>query len=141
MNDERGKGRETGKRKQGVPPDAKYLLVRAESHWNWDKHIMKWRLGRKSNRRYHMLPQLVRPQSFLNRISSLHSPLIMHVSMLSPRGGGGGPRADVGHLTAIAFPTLGNLTKNLGPRVGTFAFFARRNKTKSRHPTRPDFVS
>ena len=40
-------------------------------------------------------------------------------------GGGGGPRADVGHLTSIAFPTLGNLTKNLGPRVGTFAFLHR----------------
>ena len=39
----------------------------------------------------------------------------------------GGPREDVGHLTSIAFPILGNLTKNLGPRVGTFAFFARRN--------------
>ena len=44
----------------------------------------------------------------------------MHVSMLSPRGRG--PRAYVGHLTSIAFPILGNLTKNLGPRVGTFAF-------------------
>ena len=49
---------------------------------------------------------------------------IMHLSMLSPREGGG-PRAHVGHLTSTAFPTLGNLTKNLGPRVGTFAFFAR----------------
>ena len=49
----------------------------------------------------------------------------MHLSMLSPRGGG--PRADVAYLTSIAFPILGNLTKNLGPRVGTFAFFARRN--------------
>ena len=38
-------------------------------------------------------------------------------------GGGGGPRAYVGHLTSIAFPTLGNLTWNLGPRVGTFTFF------------------
>ena len=28
----------------------------------------------------------------------------------------------MGCLTSIAFPTLGNLTKNLGPRVGTFAF-------------------
>ena len=66
----------------------------------------------------------------------------MHVSMLSPRGGGwGGPRAGEGHLTSIAFPTLGNLTKNLGPRVGTFAFFARRNETMSRRPTHPDFVS
>ena len=53
----------------------------------------------------------------------------MHLSMLSPRGGGGG--AYVGHLTSIAFPTLGNLTKNLGPRVETCAFFARRNGTKS----------
>ena len=42
----------------------------------------------------------------------------MHLSMLSPRGG-----AYVGHLTSIAFPTLRNLTRNLGPRVGTFAFF------------------
>ena len=56
----------------------------------------------------------------------------MHLSMLSPRGGG--PRAYVGHLTSIAFPTLGNLTKNLGLRVGTFAFFARRNGTKSHRP-------
>ena len=46
-------------------------------------------------------------------------------------GGGGGPRVYVGHLTSIAFPTLGNFTKNLGPRVGTFTFFARRNGTKS----------
>ena len=57
----------------------------------------------------------------------------MHLSMLSPRGGGG-PRAYVGHLTSIVFPTLGNLTKNLGPRVGMFAFFARRNGTKSHRP-------
>ena len=28
----------------------------------------------------------------------------------------------MGHLTSIAFPILGNLTKNLGPRVETFAF-------------------
>ena len=48
--------------------------------------------------------------------------------------GGRGPRANVGHLTSIAFPTLGNLTKNLGPRVGMFAFFARRNGTKSHRP-------
>ena len=43
---------------------------------------------------------------------------------VNPEGGGGGagPRAYVGHLTSIAFPTLGNLTKNLDPRVGTFAF-------------------
>ena len=45
--------------------------------------------------------------------------------------GGGGSRANVGHLTSIAFPTNGNLTKNLCPRVGTFAFSARRNGTKS----------
>ena len=47
-------------------------------------------------------------------------------------GGGGGPWAYVGHLTSIAFPTLGNLTKNLGPRVGTFAFFPRRGMGPSR---------
>ena len=46
----------------------------------------------------------------------------------------GGPRAYVGHLTSIAFPTLGNLTNNLDPRVGTLAFFARRNRSKSHHP-------
>ena len=46
---------------------------------------------------------------------------------------GGGPRAYVGHLTSIAFPTLRNLTKNLRPRVGTFAVFAQRNGTKSLH--------
>ena len=40
-----------------------------------------------------------------------------------PKGGGRGePPASVGHLNSIAFSTLGNLTKNLGPRVGTFAF-------------------
>ena len=54
----------------------------------------------------------------------------MHLSMLSPRGG---PRAYVGHLTSIAFPALRNFTKNLGSRVGTFAFFAQRNRTKSHH--------
>ena len=32
----------------------------------------------------------------------------------------GGPRAYVGHLISIAFPTLG--TKNLDLKVGTFAF-------------------
>ena len=47
---------------------------------------------------------------------------VMHLSMLILRGGGGGPRAHVGHLTSIAFPTFGNLIKNLGPRVGMFAF-------------------
>ena len=57
----------------------------------------------------------------------------MHLSMLSPRGGGGGELAYVGHLTFIAFPTLGNLTKILGPWVGMFAFFAWRNGTKSKN--------
>ena len=63
---------------------------------------------------------------------------IMHLSMtyVKAAGGGGGgtakgSRAYVGHLVSIAFPALGNLTKNLGPRVGTFAFCARRNGTKS----------
>ena len=51
--------------------------------------------------------------------------------MLSPKGGG---RAYVGYLTSIAFPTLRNLTKSLGPRVGTFAFVVRRNGTKSYCP-------
>ena len=46
----------------------------------------------------------------------------------------GGPWAYVGHLTSIAFPALGNLTKNLDSRVGTFAFFVQRNRTKSHHP-------
>ena len=50
---------------------------------------------------------------------------------VKPEGGGGDPWAYVGHLTSIAFLVLGNLTKNLGPRVGTFAFFARRTRTKS----------
>ena len=40
-------------------------------------------------------------------------------------GGGGGPRAYVGHLTSIAHSTLGNLTKSMGPRVGTFDFLCR----------------
>ena len=44
---------------------------------------------------------------------------------------GGGPRTNVGNLTSIALPTHGNLTKNLCPRVGIFAFSARRNGTKS----------
>ena len=39
----------------------------------------------------------------------------------------------MGHLTSVAFPTLENLTKNLGHRVGTLVFFARRNRTKSHH--------
>ena len=45
----------------------------------------------------------------------------MHVSMLSPRRGG--TPGIVEHLTSIAFHTLGNLAKNLGARVGPFAFF------------------
>ena len=54
----------------------------------------------------------------------------MQLSMLNPMGGS---RAFVGHLTSIASPTLRNLTKNLVPRVGTFAFFffARKNGTKA----------
>ena len=35
---------------------------------------------------------------------------------------GGGPWANVGHLTSIAFPTHGNLTKNLCPG-GDVCFF------------------
>ena len=48
---------------------------------------------------------------------------------INVKSDGRGPRAYAGHLTSIAFPALGNLTKNLGPRVGSFAFFARRNGT------------
>ena len=59
-----------------VSADDQYVLVIAESDWYWDKQSMKWSLGRKSNRYFHMLPQSVRPQSFLNRISSFHSLLI-----------------------------------------------------------------
>ena len=50
---------------------------------------------------------------------------------VKPEGGRGGSRADVEHLTSIAFPILGNLTKNLGPRVGTFAFLRGGIGTKS----------
>ena len=50
--------------------------------------------------------------------------IIIHQSMLSPVQGG--TPGICGHLYSIAFPTPRNLTKNLGPRVGTFAFFARR---------------
>ena len=53
---------------------------------------------------------------------------------VKPEGGGGIPGIHVGHLNSITFPLLGNLTKNLGPRVGTFAFFARRNGTNSHRP-------
>ena len=31
-----------------VPPDDQYVLVRQESDWYWEKHSMKWRLGRKA---------------------------------------------------------------------------------------------
>ena len=62
-----------------VPPDDQYVLDRAESNWFWDRRSMKWRLGRKSSRFYQMLLQSIRPaQSFLNRISSLHSLLISY---------------------------------------------------------------
>ena len=42
---------------------------------------------------------------------------------IKPEGGGGGVRAYVGHLNCLPFPTLGNLTESLGPRVGMFDFF------------------
>ena len=48
--------------------------------------------------------------------------------------GGWVPQAYVRHLTSIAFSILGNLTKNLGPRVGTFAFLVQRNGTKAHFP-------
>ena len=43
----------------------------------------------------------------------------MHLSMLSP-GGGGGARAYVGHLITLAISALRNFTESLGLRVGTF---------------------
>lgn len=46
-------------------------------------------------------------------------------------GGGGGPQPYVAQLTSAAFPTLGNLIKSLGPSIGTFAFYVRRNGTKA----------
>ena len=59
-------------------------------------------------------------------VFSVSDSLSISVSMLSLRGGGGGGgQAYVGHLTSIAFPTLANLTMNLGPKVGTFAFLCR----------------
>ena len=63
---------------------------------------------------------------------------IMHLSMLSPRGG---TPAYVGHLTYIAFPTLGNLPKNLGPRVGMFAFLHGEMRTSHIVPCALIFVS
>ncbi|XP_044170727.1 uncharacterized protein LOC122954832 [Acropora millepora] len=54
-----------------VPPDDQYVLVRQESDWYWEKHSMKWRLGRKSNRYYHMLPQCI-----LMNFRSVVSPVI-----------------------------------------------------------------
>jgi len=42
-----------------VSADDQYVLVIAESDWYWDKQSMKWSLGRKSNRYFHMLPQSV----------------------------------------------------------------------------------
>ena len=56
---------------------------------------------------------------------------IMHVSMLSPRRGTPGV---CGAFDLYCLPHPRELTNNLGPRVGTFVFFARRNKTKSHHP-------
>ena len=59
----------------------------------------------------------------------------MWVMEVAGEGGGGELQAYVGHFASIAFPILRNLTKNLGPRVGTFAFFVRRNGTKSHCPS------
>ena len=43
--------------------------------------------------------------------------LLMHLSMFSPRGGGG---ADVGHLIKLVLPRVGNLTGKFVPMVGRF---------------------
>ena len=46
---------------------------------------------------------------------------------------GRGLQAYVGHLTLIAYPTLKNLSKSLGFRLGVLHFFGSRNGTKSHH--------
>ena len=75
---------------------------------------------------------VLRPKHFDERqCAVLELVPLKHLSMLSPMGG---PQAYVGHLTSITFPTLWNLTKNLGPTVGMFALFAQRNGTKSHRP-------
>ena len=43
-----------------TPPDDHYILVRPEADWYWEKQNMQWRLGRKSNRYYHMSPHCIR---------------------------------------------------------------------------------
>ena len=40
-------------------PDNQFVLVRPESDWYFDKQTKSWRLGRKSNRYYHMSLQCV----------------------------------------------------------------------------------
>lgn len=40
-------------------PDNQFVLVRPESDWYFDKQSKSWRLGRKSNRYYHMFLQCV----------------------------------------------------------------------------------
>ena len=57
----------------------------------------------------------------LVRIENLHSVLtIMHLSMFSPRRGGGGGGADVGHLIKLVLLRVGNLTGKFVPMVGRF---------------------
>ena len=50
--------------------------------------------------------------------------MIVHNASVNVKsGGGGGTPGICGTFDLYCpFPTLGNLTKNLGPRVGTFAF-------------------
>ena len=64
-----------------------------------------------------------------------HQTCLANNASINVKPGGRGNWAYVGHLISIAFPTLRNLTKNLGPRVGMFAFFfVQRNRAKAHHP-------
>ena len=61
----------------------------------------------------------------------------MYASINVKPGGGGATQGICGAFDlycSIAFPTIGNLTKSLGPGVGKFAFFVQRNGTKGHHP-------
>ena len=84
--------------------------------------------GHVVRKRMLLLPQRAGAESICFNIYNILL-CVRHLSMLSLRGGGAWTY--LGHLTSIAFPTLRNLTKNLCPRVGTFAFSVRRNGTKS----------
>lgn len=75
------------------------------------------------------LPALILKQHYIDEPCAMSLVHIYASINVKPGEGGGGPWAYVGHLTSIAFPSLGKLMKNLGPKVETFAFFARKNGT------------